>query len=466
MTERDDQGKSGDNVVALGTAKKGRRQQSKQQRSEENAHKKATKAAALEQYFMALSGQPGLWPDFPRKFRIISDATGVRSYVEINAGDVVTHIPNSTVRDALLNYNRSMVQAAFLDSPSISSKEATELATVWAACQVPIDETSIAGVRELSEPGLCWQRLEFDLAEGPTPTFDELFGRMDTNALAVKAWIGSLFDPKSSRQQYVWLHGDGRNGKSSLIGLLKRIFKATYKAAYVPKNGVNNFWTRSLLGKRLVAFSDFSNFNFVSEDIFKSLTGGDAMETEIKGGAHQTSDMICKIIFASNVKPNVTSGASDTRRTIYCELRPVEGELLGKEEYEERLWSEASAFLWTCKKAYEPWAKAAEIPVDKGALDNLVAANEEKWHVLVEEYFDLEEGANLKALDLRAVCQRLVHMSDQDIGRFKTFLERQHKVKKTYAQREVGQGREWLYHGLKLKKDTERKLHAERDDRY
>lgn len=463
MTERDDQGKSGDNVVALGTAKKGRRQQSKQQRSEENAHKKATKAAALEQYFMALSGQPGLWPDFPRKFRIISDATGVRSYVEINAGDVVTHIPNSTVRDALLNYNRSMVQAAFLDSPSISSKEATELATVWAACQVPIDETSIAGVRELSEPGLCWQRLEFDLAEGPTPTFDELFGRMDTNALAVKAWIGSLFDPKSSRQQYVWLHGDGRNGKSSLIGLLKRIFKATYKAAYVPKNGVNNFWTRSLLGKRLVAFSDFSNFNFVSEDIFKSLTGGDAMETEIKGGAHQTSDMICKIIFASNVKPNVTSGASDTRRTIYCELRPVEGELLGKEEYEERLWSEASAFLWTCKKAYEPWAKAAEIPVDKDALDNLVAANEEKWRVLVDEYFEIGAEFQTTPNDLYIVAHKLAGLSDKEIGTLKTYLERAHKVKKKRDKPVEGKPRGWFYSGMQVSKITEGKIHAERN---
>lgn len=426
------------------------------------AEKKVTKAAALKEYSRALDGKPSLWPDFPRKFKVIADAAGVRSFVEVDGQDVVAHVPATTVRDALLKYNRDVVQAAYPESPSISSKEATELATCWAACQEPVDEAVIAGVREKSESGLCWQRLEFDLASGATPTFDELFGRMDTNALAVKAWIGSLFDPKSSRQQYVWLHGEGRNGKSSLIGILKRVFKATYKAAYVPQKGVNNFWTRSLLGKRLVAFSDFSNFNFVGDDIFKSLTGGDAMETEIKGGAHQTSDMICKIIFASNVKPNVTGGASDTRRAIYCELRPVEGELLGKEEYEERLWSEAPAFLWACRKAYEPWAKAAEIPVDREALETLVAANEEKWEVLVGDYFEVGPDFQTSVSDLYAVAHKLAGLSDREIGRFKTYLERAHKVKKRRDTPVEGKPRGWSYVGIQTSKTTEGKLHAER----
>lgn len=457
MSEQEDQGASGKGAVFDFDAAK------KKQKGRSQKETTADKEFLHHEYMCALSGRPVLWPQLGRKFAIICDPAGVRTFVEIDAREVVTHVPHTTVRDALLKYNCDVVQPVSLATPLLKVTEALEIATRWAARQVPIDEHQIAGVRELSEKGLCWQRLEFDLADGASATFDELFSRMDTNAQAVRAWIGSLFDEKSSRQQYVWLHGAGRNGKSSLLGFLKKVFGPTYKAAYMPKKGVNNFWTRSLLGKRVVAFTDCSNFNFVTDDMFKSLTGGDAVETELKGGAIQTSDMICKIIFASNEKPKLTGAEADTRRAIYAELRPVEGELLGKEEYEGRLWAEAAAFLWKCRQAYVPWAKAAEIPIDREALEELVRSSEEKWYAVCERYLVFGPGQSMPPMDMLDLCRGLGKFSDADTGKFKTYLERQHAVKKTRCPVGEDGKRPWKYLGVALNKEAEREIRSGRE---
>lgn len=347
--------------------------------------KKPTIMEIIMPYVDSLLDLPAKCFDLPIKFATIEMDQLVKLPVRVNDGDVLSEVKAKGVDQAMLHFSKNTLGQKTLDPDH--SRKATLL---WLGASTAIKDNHIANVRELSDPGYCWHRLPFDLSRDVTPTFDEMFSRID-NALAVKQWIGALLDPLSDRQHYVWLHGPGGQGKGALSRFLRDVFGPSYKAVVPPSEG-DKFWTGGLVGKRLVVFNDCKDVNFPVSGLGKSLVGGDAIPAEKKGGDSFTMLPTCMLMYNSNDRPKLTSEPSDTRRVIlaYVAPRPEGSQKLETDKYNAILWAEGSGFLWECREEYRRMKESgASYTIDTEELDELTAENEMPLSSFFKDYFKI-----------------------------------------------------------------------------
>lgn len=425
---------------------------------------KLTRSELINLFCDAISRMPWceLRPEFPRVYHVTIDHMGVRSLLEEEPGQVMALRSDTAMADTLMDYSRAI--GLSLD---VSSSTAREIVTTWKALQKPIDEKIIAPVREKSEPGYCWHRLAFDLAPGATPHFDELMSRT-TNAMALKAFIGSLLLEKSDRQQYVWIWGEGRNGKGSLAAFLHRILGPAYRSEAV-KAAQSNFWTAGLVGSRLVVFPDCTEYRFPTTGIFKMLTGGDAVRIERKGRDPSTAELCCKFMFLSNNKPEITSSTADMRRAIYCEMKELEAgtTIKSRDTYGSWLDGEAAAFLYACKLAYEQLTDDhGPIGVEAEAIADVIAASEEHYAEMFERIFEvvpsgeLDEKRAVQRTALNRVCSMYYGMRGSwEIKRFNDYLSRR-GVRPIYVGRDAAKHTQYRLCGVVWSREALQQLAA------
>ncbi len=283
------------------------------------------------------------------------------------------------------------------------------------------------------DEALAFHRIPFLPTDAPTPLWDEIMGRMG-NSKAFKTWVGSLFNSKSDRQTYVWLYGEGQNSKGAIIRALERTFGTAYKAEQVPDRR-DKFWSYWILGKRLVVFSDTNDVGFPATGFFKSLTGGDTVRMEIKGGASFSSALTAMFLFASNDRPAISSEKADLRRSILCELTAINGDpLVG---YEDALWLEMPAFIAKCLVFHVEHGPGA-IQSSTEALENWVGSIEDKYqwalnhHITIVKDIDslqTHEKAHVLATEFTIFVEWLFK-DRHDRLEFKKFLERKHRIKR------------------------------------
>ncbi len=288
----------------------------------------------------------------------------------------------------------------------------------------------------------AFHRVPFIPEPGATPLWDELLGRMD-NAAAFQLWFGSLFFEQADRQTYVWLYGEGQNGKGAILRALERVFGPAYKAEQVPADA-DKFWSYWLLGKRVVAFGDTNNTKFVASGNFKSLTGGDSVRMEIKGGASFCGQLKAMFIFASNERPHLSSEKADMRRAILCELGPIVGEpQIG---YEEALWDELPAFVARCMGLYEARG-FGPILADQEALEDWVGSLEDRYQAIIDDHMAIvpldpalrqHQQAYTKATQMTTFLNLV--LKGRETVEFTRYLERKHKIKRKRVEFPDGSG--------------------------
>lgn len=222
--------------------------------------KGSVKAKLYMEIAMAVSGgHPGL-PPFPHKFHVVEPEDGVRLLVLEKPNRVACYCAQEGLAGAILRYCNRLGKSRFM----LTFDDAKNAAKVWMHTVESIPEP--AAVAELSDERLAFHRLPFDVPRetfDTPPLFEEFLSRC-TNRLALAAFIGSLFEPDADRQQYVWIHGAGDNGKGSLAYVLKNVLGRSFHSETVPdpKRGPNSFWTSAFVGKRLVLFPECSNPQF------------------------------------------------------------------------------------------------------------------------------------------------------------------------------------------------------------
>ncbi len=286
-----------------------------------------------------------------------------------------------------------------------------------------------------SDESYSFHKLPWDHDEvGETPAWDEILART-TNAAALRAWIGSLFDPDSDRQQYVWLHGQGQNSKGTMLRFFEQIFGNAFASRFVPSKD-SPFWTYGLLGKRLVAFPDTNHADWVKSGLFKSLTGDDPVEVEKKKEMPFTTRLDCKFIFASQEKPRLSSEYADKRRVILCEMGAVDGP--ADPRYGDKLWAEGGAFLSKCIAEYGGTCPGkGRIGTDEEGLLDLIEDVESHYAALLDRDFHRVDPSERRAECLAEphrlafyIAYHFKNISEQRA--FKKYLERQ-GIKKVNA---------------------------------
>lgn len=244
----------------------------------------------------------------------------------------------------------------------------------------------------LSDPDLTFCRIPFDIIEGPeeTPTWDLFFENL-TNSVAVKAFIGSLFVPGSNRSQYLWIAGNGGNGKTTIANIISKAFGqfVRFERAPITRYGEDKFWAFGLLNKRLVVIDDCDRPEFVRSGLFKSITGTSKSRVEQKGCDAYDAEFTCKFFFTSNELPQLSSDTADQRRVILSTTKNVKP-FPYDADFERRLMNELPWFISHCYEVYFDLCKDGRpIPTDSSEALEIADEFHEDVDVFIKDNFEV-----------------------------------------------------------------------------
>jgi len=393
-------------------------------------------------------GQISVLPKFPRRFHLTEPSPGKYLVLREKAQEIVVATTMDDVAKTVLRYAHKQM-AHDEDWQRWVDKTSNDAARFWSAMAADTAIPMPPAWAWKDQPGLCFHRLPWAQGiSGDTPTWDRLLANMD-NAEAFIAWMGSLFVPESDRQTYVWLYGEGMNGKGSVVRFIHRVFGGAC-ASEDANQASGRFWTAGLIGKRVVMFPDTNAAKFPASGLLKTLTGGDPVRVEIKGGATFTTELECKILFASNMRPELSSGKADMRRPIFCEMAPI-AESDVDPDFETNLWAEGGAFITAAIAHYRgKYPRNGPIRSDMTKLMDWIEDLEARFEALYEAHFvssgDEDYDWELQPTQLARWLDR--HLKDsRDHAKFRNFLAQ--KGHKKVTRRGVGFAKR--YAGVRLK---------------
>jgi hypothetical protein len=298
----------------------------------------------------SMAGEKWGWHDFPVKLHCWQDHMGVRIPYEETAGGIVRKIADDRLHYLIAKYWRDVLITG--ENPivlgTLTAKDLRATRDLWLGiAKARKDKFLTLGWKSETRP--AHHKVAFDPTPGPFPLFKELMDRT-SNAETFKAWVGSLFDEKSQRQQYAWLYGTGGNGKSAMVRVLMNALGPVAAFENPPTRDAKH-WTVGLSNKRLVVFPDCNNVGFVTSGEFKQLTGEDPVRMEPKGKAVYYETLDAKFLIISNDRPRISSAKADMRRVLFFSVAEL-SDANKVDRYEERLAAEAPAFLSACWQAY------------------------------------------------------------------------------------------------------------------
>jgi hypothetical protein len=388
-----------------------------------------------------VAGRPKKWASMDEKFVFYRTGSGGNIILEELPGRVVVVRCQEYFRQSILKYGLSL-------------KDFRGLFTVASSKEVADRVISIApkllefppAVGELSCPSLVFKRLPFDAppdGSAPCPLFRELLSR-SSSPDTIAAFVGSLFYKESDRQQYLYLYGDGNDGKGSLCRVLWELLGGA-STALQPNVNSNRFWNSQIIGKRLGIFSDSDHVWWFTSGEFKSLTGNDPIFIDRKGEAGHTSKHDCKFIVSSNIRPDISGQRADMRRLLYAEMKTIDCD--PDPSYQRRLCDESQGILSYCKAVYlELCPNHEQIPVDEASLKlqhEIVDNNEEIYTEMFLRHFKAVPWANqtenwTSAAEVNAVFLNERVKSSQEVKRIKEIWRRVFSV--TYGRLRLNNG--------------------------
>jgi hypothetical protein len=254
------------------------------------------------------------------------------------------------------------------------------------------------------EPGYCFHRIPFlPDSSVPTPIYDDFISR-NSEPQAVNDYFGSIIFRNSDRQQYLYLHGQGQDGKGVIMRFFHRLFGTAYHAAVVPDANGRRFANYQFINKRIVVFNEASDPKFPRSGYFKTLTGGDALNIEQKGRDAYTDTINCKFILTANDLLDLPDTKADMRRAIYSYVTAPKTLI---ENIDEKIWLEAPGILHKIISSYQANVvdkNLITIPVkDQSAT---VSNQLETFEGVLDSFFEIKPIDRSKPLHQNPWCKK------------------------------------------------------------
>lgn len=367
--------------------------------------------------------------NFKQKFHVAEAGKGVRVCLEETEGKVLQYTHKDALISAIIQFGDKL-PSELLDYKLVT-KEATQVRDYWIHLSSLFPVKEIKPVLQKSTPGHCFHRLDFDMANQETPLFDDFLDHIETNKDAFLAYIGMLFDPTAPRQQYLWLHGEGGDGKGVFCRFLRRLFADAYVALSTNEKQINQFFTSRLVSKRVGVFQDCHSPGFVQSEIFMMLSGGDPVFIEGKNKDGYTDEIPTMFVFSSNDLPKITGSKAHMRRAVIASMRERTTYNGSKLTYEDRFWEERAGILHKCWQAWiRHKAENGCVIADQEIVHDVASATEEKWDSIFHDFFKPtdDDVIGLKAHIFAKVLRNHAKMFDIEIANFKKFIERKYKI--------------------------------------
>lgn len=311
---------------------------------------------------------------FYDKFRIVMDDEYNLSVAKVVGPSVLAPINDRAVVDNLIGLLMGRA------TPGLIKNDVFPTWRVLSASRGRILQREIKPLifKSDTETPWAWQRLDFDPTEIEIPVLlTKLLQRTTPDqARSLVLWLGSLLDYSFPRQQYLYLHGGGNDGKGTLIAMLVKLLGSQGVAMMNVEAFKDSHSTTALEGARLVLFADENSASFMSKGRFKALTGDDTMSINPKGQPRRNIKLHCKVMVASNFAPHVYGGLADMRRIIPVELAKIP---LTETSHTEGLAfiEQGSAIMQFCYAAFKAWRvdnpDTAMLPTAQEAMDEVQA---------------------------------------------------------------------------------------------
>jgi putative DNA primase/helicase len=155
--------------------------------------------------------------------------------------------------------------------------------------------------------------IEYD-SEATCPTISKFFKEiLDENDVAlVEEIFGYCLIPDNAQQKSFLLIGEGTNGKSTLINLLRRsIGEKNCASVDLQQLEHNRFAASNLFGKLINTYADLSPQVLKKTGLFKSITGEDFLSAERKFRDQFQFKPFTRLIFSANQLPEPIYDRSD-----------------------------------------------------------------------------------------------------------------------------------------------------------
>lgn len=331
------------------------------------------------------------WPH-GSDFRIFERSDGSREWVRVHGDRVLSRVREE---DVVASY----ASAIGVEYRDLSLKDVIEIVRTAFAVAAHLHSRSVEPfiVRDvrtvcfLSDDCWTWRRLDFD----PDATCDQgLWGSFlerTSNSDALLAWIGSLFDDASNREQYVWMVGEGASGKSTVVDVLLELFETAGHATTDDATDTP-FFTAELVGKRLVHI-DEAKTTTVNSGRWKSLTGSNWHRIEEKYQPARKEQLACKFVCTSNDYPEIRAAKENFRRIILCEVDAPTDRLLTRQSAREGYRMGLPWLLALALEKWVPWAQEAKIDADLSVVEEYAHAADDEMAATFSKHFRQEPGA-------------------------------------------------------------------------
>jgi len=252
----------------------------------------------------------------------------------------------------------------------------------------------------LSEEIDTFRRLPFD----PDRTTDDFnvqercpfmysfMRRINTNADALIARIGSQFFETYNRKQSIWLWGSSNAGKTTFLDIIANLYGGDDAIADMDADDFDSpHFAEDLVGKSMLRMEE-NEPRFLRGNKFKRITGQRSLSVNPKGKKKYTVPMHFTVWSTSNFEPEVGHDTAIHERIIVCHINDLDGEKLSHEQIKELVEPELSAFVGYCMNIYEQNSKNGIIKCSKEELKEIADRFETPSQLVFEKFFEKRDG--------------------------------------------------------------------------
>lgn len=165
--------------------------------------------------------------------------------------------------------------------------------------------------------------------------------------LLAKEALAYSLTARTDMKASFWLVGQKDSGKSTFISMIKSIMGDLHTTIDLTQLGINRFLLSSIVGKRVVTFTEASSSTMLPDALYKAVTGGsDEIYADVKNRDPIVFRPEAKVWWAMNEMPRIAdrSGATTRRITIMPFNRSVPQHLRIL-NLEQRLMAERSGIF-------------------------------------------------------------------------------------------------------------------------
>ncbi|MFD5161002.1 phage/plasmid primase, P4 family [Streptomyces hawaiiensis] len=282
--------------------------------------------------------------------------------------------------------------------------------------------------------------------------------------------VGYGITGSTAEQCFVFMHGQGSNGKSvfldALIHVLRGVTKSTEFSTFEQRAAVGQASPElaALRGARLVTASETERYSRLAEALVKQLTGGDPVTCRALWGHPFTYVPSFLLMVAGNYRPAILSQDTGIWRRV--KLIPFEATFRGDDRDPSlpgKLRNEAEGILaWAVRGSVEWFAQGLQEPQSVQTATQDYRESEDRLSEYIEARCVREEGARVAPMAIRRDYAEWAQ--DAGLSRKEVLsgwaLSVELEARKFSKDKRAGK---WGFNGLRLKTDTELQMAAAKD---